>query len=430
MMRVARPGCSFLAIALLAAGTPARAQTAPGSSPPPAGQALRLFLDCNFCDTDFLRTEITFVDYMRDRTDADVHVLVTTQGTGGGGTDWTLKFIGLGRFAGMEDTLHYLSSRDDTDDVERRGFARYLKLGLMRFVAQTPLAERLQITMPEGSAAQGAAARPVRDPWNFWVFRTSMNGFSNGERSSGFFDFWGTFSANRTTEQWKIHSAIEGSYSKSRFELDEGETFTTIRRDYAFNALVVKSLGPRWSVGARASASSSTFLNQRLAIRLAPAIEFDIFPYAEFTRRRLTIQYSIGTDSFDYQEETIFSKMSETLTDQTLTVSLGLKQPWGSLNTSFDALQYIEDFKKHRLRVSGSTSVRLFKGFSFNVGGNVQRLRDQIYLPKGEATAEEILVRQRQLLTGYRYFMNFGVSYSFGSIYNNVVNPRIETIFF
>ena len=40
------------------------------------------------------------------------------------------------------------------------------------------------------------------------------------------------------------------------------------------------------------------------------------------------------------------------------------------------------------------------------------------------ATTEEVLLRQRQLATGYQYFVNFGVSYSFGSILNNIVNPR------
>ncbi len=34
------------------------------------------------------------------------------------------------------------------------------------------------------------------------------------------------------------------------------------------------------------------------------------------------------------------------------------------------------------------------------------------------------LLRQRQLLTGYQYFFNFGFGYSFGSIFNNIVNPR------
>ena len=65
-----------------------------------------MFLDCQWqCDQEFLKKEITFVDWMRDRADADVHVLVTSQGTGGGGSEYTLKFIGLGRFANVEQTL-------------------------------------------------------------------------------------------------------------------------------------------------------------------------------------------------------------------------------------------------------------------------------------------------------------------------------------
>ena len=33
-------------------------------------QALRVFLDCNRCDRDYLRREITFVNWVRDRRDA------------------------------------------------------------------------------------------------------------------------------------------------------------------------------------------------------------------------------------------------------------------------------------------------------------------------------------------------------------------------
>ena len=36
----------------------------------------------------------------------------------------------------------------------------------------------------------------------------------------------------------------------------------------------------------------------------------------------------------------------------------------------------------------------------------------------------DVLLRRRALLTGFQYFTHFGVSYTFGSIYNNVVNPR------
>ena len=68
--------------------------------------------------------------------------------------------------------------------------------------------------------------------------------------------------------------------------------------------------------------------------------------------------------------------------------------------------------------------MRLFKGFSFNVYGGYDRIRDQIGLRKGGATPEEVLLRRRQLATGHSYHMGFGISYSFGSIFNSVVNPR------
>jgi hypothetical protein len=33
-----------------------------------------VFLDCDRCDGDYIRKEVTFVDYVRTREDADVHV--------------------------------------------------------------------------------------------------------------------------------------------------------------------------------------------------------------------------------------------------------------------------------------------------------------------------------------------------------------------
>jgi hypothetical protein len=78
-----------------------RGQEAPG------GARLRVYLDCMMCDFDYTRTEITRVDWVRDRQDSDVHILVTTQGTGAGGRKYTLEFIGRGRFASKVDALAY-----------------------------------------------------------------------------------------------------------------------------------------------------------------------------------------------------------------------------------------------------------------------------------------------------------------------------------
>jgi hypothetical protein len=76
--------------------------------------------------------------------------------------------------------------------------------------------------------------------------------------------------------------------------------------------------------------------------------------------------------------------------------------------------------------VDGDIDVRLFKGFSVNVGGSASRVHDQLYLKAGEATDEEILLRRRQLATAYRYRLQAGISYTFGSIFNNIVNPRFR----
>ena len=104
-----------------------------------ADEPLRVFVDCQWeCDLDFIRTELDWVSYMRDRADAQVHVLVTAQTTGGGGRHFTFNFIGLRSFDGVGDTLTFTASADDSQDVRRRGMVRVLSLGLVPFVARTP----------------------------------------------------------------------------------------------------------------------------------------------------------------------------------------------------------------------------------------------------------------------------------------------------
>jgi hypothetical protein len=72
--------------------------------------------------------------------------------------------------------------------------------------------------------------------------------------------------------------------------------------------------------------------------------------------------------------------------------------------------------------------MRMGRGFSFNVGGSLSRVRDQLYLPGAGLTPVEVVARQQQLATNYRYFMYFGLRYQFGSIFNNVVNPRFGNL--
>src|SRR5262245_27663895 len=97
--------CALFGSVFLASPSSGHAAPVPVQAP---AVRLRVFLDCD-CFADFLRTEIQFVDFVRDPKDADVQVLSTTSDTGGGGQEVVLRFVGLARFAGVEQELRALS---------------------------------------------------------------------------------------------------------------------------------------------------------------------------------------------------------------------------------------------------------------------------------------------------------------------------------
>ena len=186
----------------------------------------------------------------------------------------------------------------------------------------------------------------------------------------------------------------------------------------------MRSLGPHWSVGLTGTVNHSTFGNLDLSLSLGPAIEYDIFPYAQSTRRQLTLQYSITPQYLNYIDTTIFGRTRETLGRQSLTTGIAVTQPWGSASVSLTASQYLQDFHQNRLVLFGDINLRLIKGLSLGVAGNVERIHDQRALPKAGATPDEILLRRRELATSYSYFTFINLTYRFGSTLNNVVNPR------
>ncbi len=412
----------------LAAAQPPKPPLPPPPEPPPIGQIegrVKIFVDCSGfwnCDTDYFRTNLTFVDHVRDREAADVHILITGRTTGAGGNEVTLAFIGRGPFDRQNDTLLAMIPPNATTDAVRAALVQKMKVGLTRYVAHSSEAESLRISTA-ASVAQ-APQLPKDDPWDYWVFRVRGNGSMRGEEASSSMSFSGGVSANRVTDAWKISLSGSASYREGSYELSDDYTYVSISRDSSANGLVVKSLTPHWSFGVRGSVSSSTYSNKEMAVHGAPAIEYNIFPYAESTRRSLTIQYALGVTHNDYFEVTLYDKETETVPVHTLSADVEARQPWGQVSASVDFSQYLSMLEKYRVQSFGMIDLRIKKGLSFNVGGGASWIRDQINLPKGEATDEEILVRQRQLATSWDYSVYFGISYTFGSIYNNIVNPR------
>jgi hypothetical protein len=300
----------------------------------------------------------------------------------------------------------------------------------VHYVRDTAVADRLQVTYlpdPDASTAPDStqATAPQSDPWDYWVFNLRLSANANGESTSKSSNSSGGITASRVTEGWKTEVSANFSRNVRKFEIaSTGSTVEQKREDWRVNSFLVRSLTGRWSAGIRANASSTTTLNQRLRASFEPGVEYNFFPYAESSRRSLTVQYLVGPTYFEYDERTIFNQTEETRVLQSLTSSLGLVQPWGRWETSVTAAQYLHDLERYSVTMFANLSVRVFRGFSVNAFANYAWVRDQLYLSAAGSSLEEILLQQRALETSYRYSYSIGITYRFGSIFNNVVNPR------
>ena len=392
----------------------------PGTATP--RQQLKVFLDCEDCYADFLRTEVAFVDYVRDRNEADLHVLISEARTASGGVEHTLDFTGLQRYDKLTYTLKTATTSSDTDDVIRRQLAAALRVGLLRVLTNEEVPPELQVTVRLGTEEQRPAV--VGDRWNNWVFSLRGSASFQGEESSRERQLGASMSADRITPDWKISFGAELDHEREEFDLDEETPVAVERREQDFMWQVVKGLGEHWSAGAMGEVESSTFDNMKLAIVAAPAIEYNVFPYSQYTRRQLRALYAVGVGSYNYFEETIYGKTEETLPLHELSLTLEQRERWGSLQARVEWSQYLHDLSKNRLELDGEVSIRIARGFSVAVQGSGSRLRDQLSLPLRGATDEEVLLRLRQLESRYEYEFSFSLTYTFGSIFSSIVNPR------
>ena len=211
--------------------------------------------------------------------------------------------------------------------------------------------------------------------------------------------------------------------NKAKYEID-GDIISSDYNSSSFNSLVVKSISDHWSVGGWLELRSSSYNNLDFKSQLMPGIEYDLFPYSESTRRQLRFLYLIGHTYINYTDTTIYDKMEESLWLQTMQIAYQVVQKWGTIDVNIGYSNYLHDWSKNNLNFGGFISLRIAKGLSVRIYGNYSIIHDQLGLVKGGVSPEEVLLRRRELETQYSYYTSFGFSYTFGSIYNNVVNPR------
>jgi hypothetical protein len=62
---------------------------------------------------------------------------------------------------------------------------------------------------------------------------------------------------------------------------------------------------------------------------------------------------------------------------------------------------------------------------SVRFSGRFEIIRDQINLPSGDASIEDVLLQQKQIATDFEMGFDVGLSYTFGSAFNNIINTRL-----
>lgn len=368
--------------------------------------------------SDFFKKEIPFINYVRDIKVADVYIITTEENTGSGGYVSTFFIVGQGKYKGMADTLKCSFSPDETLDNRRAMQVKTLKLGLMRYVAKTPLAKFMNINFSEPLSETVSS-----DKWNSWVYSASMYASSYGQKSYNYSYMDGTLSANRITEKSKFESSISLDLQTNKNIYIDTIYRSTIREEYLY-LRYVKSINDHWSAGGSTNILTSSYSNYDLSLRIMPGIEYDIFPYSQSTRRQLRLLYNVGLEINNYSEETTLNKFKETLPKQFLSANLSIIQKWGSVSTSLTWSNYFFDWSYNNLRLNMNANLRILKGLSFNMSGSFAFVHDQISLPLGVSTLEDVLLQRKMQATDYSYYFYFGFTYTFGSIYNNVVNPR------
>ncbi|HAQ21608.1 MAG TPA: hypothetical protein DCR40_20620 [Prolixibacteraceae bacterium] len=383
--------------------------------------APKFFLDCHECDFTFVRQKLPFISFVRDPKLADVHLLVSDSKTGSGGKKYFLNFIGLRAFEGQDHQYEFIANQSDTEDDIRNGLLKYFKIGILHYYSKTSFLNDLEIDLKEKSGKP--KNQLLDDPWKLWVFQIRSGGEFQKEESQNEYSLQTEIRTDKITDAWKTR--IEASYGIRRENyFDDGESFTNKQDEKQIQANFIKSLSSKWSYGIFAEYSANSYLNISNSFSLDGAVEYNFFPWAESNRRVFSLAYAAGLKTYDYKDETIYGKMSERLPFEALRIKLELVQPWGTIETSLEGRHFMNDFSKNRLTLESDFSVRLTKQLSVYSEIQSEIIHDQLYLPKGDSSVEDLLLKRRKLATTYEIRCEFGIRFTFGSAFNNIVNER------
>lgn len=378
---------------------------------------LKAYLDCR-CDQNYLKQQTSFLEHVRDQNLADIEIFILDVRNPTGTRTFEIKVDGNNEYQEISSSTLVSGYANDTSSTLRDKLLNKLKLALIPFLDKASYNIKVDVDSNFDDLTVND------DKWKNWVFELSGSYNDDKEESRKTNRYELEFEIDKLTPEWRIGMEIKRNESNGKF-FSNDKVYISNRKTTSISGRVVRSISDHFSAGIFSSAYQNTYENIDFNRYIAPAIEYSFYPYKDVLSKEITLAYRIGIGKRNYIEKTIYGYEKQKLSSQTLSLNIRFRQKWGNISSYLNATQFLNDGTKKRFSLRSDLDLRVFEGLAVRFSGNVNLIREQYSLAAVSTSIEELLLQQRQIATDYRTNFSVGLSYTFGSIYNSVINTRL-----
>lgn len=397
----------------------------------PTFNKIKLFINCQdeeyACFNNYLITELNYFQFVRDRIQSDIEILIIEQVALSYGKKYTLEFNGLNRFANLnlEDTI--IIKPAETEHVIRTKILKSIKLNLSWFILKTKDKNDIEVSFRKDTINNIVDTTLTTDKWKNWIFLVGIDGNLNGESNRRGLEQTSYFDVLKVTHKAKFVFDAWYESKLNRVTIDSNRLQATVQ-NYGVEVYYVHSISGKFSAGCFAGMNHDNFRNINFQYRVAPAVEYNFYDYGENAKRQLRIGYQAGWRHLNYIDTTVFNKLSEIRPVHQLSLVANFARPWGSLSGVLQGTTFIDNFEQNSVTARGSLSIRLAEGLKFYIDGSTSLINNQISLAKKIFPQEKYLLNGAMLPTTFLYSMTVGFIFTFGSTNNSIINTRFENL--